>query len=263
MDAGADAPLPPRDREREPVFWARFYSPDQIPEGESFAKLLLPVERITPALIERFGERLVGELPAVLWPEDESAMEKKLAALRSAGLRELWGENIYAIPLARRLDMGLRGGAGLNILNSRALRHYEAEGLLSLTASIELSMKEIKALSGGAPLGIMAYGYLPLMRFRNCPERARLGCAVCGGKGALDDRRGKRFALECGEKKYSSLLNSVPLHIAERDLRGLDFALLYFTRESAQRCAAVAEEYRLGRKSAGERTSGLYYRELL
>jgi hypothetical protein len=55
----------------------------------------------------------------------------------------------------------------------------------------------------------------------------------------------------------------VPLHIAERDLRGLDFALLYFTGESAGECAAVTEDFRLRRRSGKERTGGLYYRELL
>jgi len=254
---------PRRDKNKEPELWARFYTPDQIPAEEGFEKILLPVERLTPALIARFGSRLIGELPAVLWPEDEDAFAKKLAGLRDAGLRSVWGENIYAVPLARRLGLTLHGGAALNVLNTAALQRFQADGLASVTASFEMNMKDVKALGGTVPLGILAYGYLPLMRFRNCPVKARLGCARCGGRGELTDRKGVRFALECGEKKFSTLLNSVPLHVAERDLRGLDYLLLYFTRESPEECRAVEEDFRLRRKSGKMRTGGLYYRELL
>ena len=89
------------------------------------------------------------------------------------------------------------------------------------------------------------------MHFRNCPLRAQIGCAACRARGELTDRRGVKFPVECGEKKYSTLLNSVPLHIADKDLRGLDHCILWFTRESAAECAAVAADYRAGRKSSG------------
>ena len=261
----AALPAPPerRDGRREPALWARFAAPEQIPAGAEPEKLLLPVSGLTPALLERYGDRLLGELPAVLWPEDEDAFAARLAELRAAGLTGVLADNVYGVRLGRRLGLAVYGGAGLNVLNTEAVRAYEAAGVRSVTASFELAMTRIRALGGAGPLGIVAYGRLPLMRFRNCPLRADVGCAACAGRGALTDRLGIRFPVECGEKKYSTLLNSVPLHIAERDLRGLDYLLLYFTRESAAECAAVLEDYRLRRKSAGERTGGLYYRELL
>ena len=261
--AHAIRPPETRNREKEPALWARFASPEQIPAGESCEKLLLPIHAITPGLLEKYGNHLIGELPPAVWPEDEAALEKRLRELREAGLSEAWTENIYAIPLCRRVGIPLRGGAGLNILNTEALRHYEGEGLESLTASYELSLRSIKALGGEKPLGIVGYGRLPLMRFRNCPLRAHMGCGKCAGHGELTDRRGVRFPVECTEQKVSTMLNSVPLHIAERDLRGLDFVLLYFTRETAAECAAVTEEYRLRRKSEAPRTGGLYFRELV
>ena len=175
----------------------------------------------------------------------------------------MYGDNIYAIPLSRRHSLALHGGAGLNILNTEALRHYEEAGLVSVTASFELSMRGIQSLGGHIPVGAIVYGRLPLMRFRNCPLRAQTGCAACRARGELTDRRGVKFPVECGERKFSTLLNSVPLHIADRDLRGLDHKILWFTRESPAECAAVAADYRSGRKSDKERTGGLYYRELL
>ena len=262
-DAGPKPAEPARRRAREPSLWARFYDPAQIPAAESFEKLILPAERLTPALIGRLGDRLIGELPAVLWPEDEDAFTERLAALKDAGLRAVWGENIYAIPLGRKLSLALHGGAGLNVLNTPALRHYERAGLESVTASFEMNMQDIKALGGTVPLGLIAYGYLPLMRFRNCPVRARTGCAACGGRGELTDRKGLHFAVECGEKRYSTLLNSVPLHIAGREMAAADHLVLWFTRESRDECAQIAEDFRLGRRTTQEHTGGLYYRRLL
>lgn len=87
-----------RDRSRTGALWARFAELSQIPAGESFDKILLPVERITPEILRAFGERLIGALPAILWPADEEALEARLAALKEAGLREVYGDNIYAIP---------------------------------------------------------------------------------------------------------------------------------------------------------------------
>ena len=252
-----------RDRGRTGELWARFADPLQIPPRESFDKILLPTEHITPEIVETFGERLIGVLPAILWPADEEALQKRLTALKEAGLREVYGDNIYAIPLTRRRGLVLHGGAGLNILNTEALRCYEEEGLASVTASFELSMRGIKSLGGRIPIGAIVYGRLPLMHFRNCPIRSQLGCAACRARGEITDRRGVKFPVECGEKKYSTLLNSVPLHIADKDLHGLDHGILWFTRESAAECAAVAADYRAGRKPERERTGGLYYRELL
>ena len=262
-DAVRPAPPERRDRTRTGELWARFAAPEQIPAGEMPDKILLPVERITPEIAARYGERLIGELPAIVWPEDEPALEERVAALAAAGLRSAYGDNIYAIPLSRRHSLALHGGAGLNILNTEALRHYEEAGLASVTASFELSMRGVQSLGGHIPVGAIVYGRLPLMRFRNCPLRAQTGCAACRARGELTDRRGVKFPVECGERKFSTLLNSVPLHIADRDLRGLDHKILWFTRESPAECAAVAADYRSGRKSDQERTGGLYYRELL
>ena len=235
----------------------------QRPAEESFEKVILPVETLTEELIARFAERLIGELPAVLWPEDEERFARELARLRSQGLREVWGENIYAIPLSREQGLALHGGAGLNALNSAALERYESDALASVTVSFELGMGAVRALRSRGSLGLMAYGRLPLMRFRNCPVKARIGCAECRGAGELTDRKGVRFPVECGGKKYSTLLNSVPLDIADRDPGGVDHLILWFTRESAEEAAAVTENFKAGRKSARENTGGLYFRKLL
>ena len=244
------------------ALWARFYRPEQITGEERLERIILPVEHMDEALAARWGDKLIGQLPAVLFPEEEPALAARVEKLRAMGLAALWTDNIYGIRLGRRLGMAVYGGFGLNVTNTRALDFYAGEGLAAVTVSFELAMEKIKALGGTAPRGIVAYGYLPLMRFRNCPVRAAVGCDRCGGAGGLTDRKGVAFAVECGGRRYATLLNSVPLHIAEREDPG-DFRLLYFTRETGAECGEIIGQFAENRKRAGTRTGGLYYRELL
>ena len=258
----AFSPVTRRAHPSPSPLWARFYAPEQIACPEALARIILPLERVTPALIGQWGEKLTAALPAVCFPEDEPALASRLEKLAAAGLRDVWTENVYGIALGKRLGLAVRGGFGLNIANAQSIDFYVNQNLVSLTVSFELPMGAVKALDAPVPWGVAVYGHLPLMRFRNCPVRAHLGCEKCGGRGALTDRRGVQFGVECGEKRYSSLLNSVPLHIAGRDDPG-DFRLLWFTRESREQCGQVIEDFLLGRPSDGPRTGGLYYRKLL
>lgn len=254
--------LPVHGAPAEPELWARFYEAAQIPAGMEYARIILPAEKITSELIRKYGGRLIAELPCLLFPQDEAVFDEKLAALRDAGLREVWTDNLYGITLGKRLGLTVRGGSGLNILNAQALHEYELLGLASATVSFELAMGRARELGGMLPRGIIAYGRLPLMYWRSCPVRAFSGCGGCNGAGKLIDRMGVEFPVECTEKRSSALLNSVPLHIAQRDLRGFDYLLLRFSRESAEECRRITEDYRLRRGCPGEHTGGLYYREL-
>lgn len=258
-------PIVPREAHAPSPLWARFPDAAQLeatPCLESLARLLLPVAEITPALLTRYGPRLTAQLPALLFPGDEEAPEARLQGLKKAGLEEVWTDNIYGIPLGKRLGLTVRGGWGLNVTNTQAVDFYESLGLASLTASFELPMEKLRRLGGTVPLGLAAYGRLPLMRFRSCPVKASIGCKACGGHGTLTDRRGVVFPVECDRRQYSTLLNSVPLHIAGRDDPS-DFRLLYFTDEDGDRRGQVIGEFLEGRPSTLPRTGGLYYRQLL
>ena len=262
-----DAPLPEirryRSAREKPALWARFYQKDQIACESAFERILLPAEEIDAELIARYGDRLTAQLPTVLFPADEPAFGVRLEALANAGLSSVWANNIYGIPLAKRLNLPMLGGYGLNCTNTESLRFYEAQGLNSLTLSFELSMSDIKSLGGTMPRGIVSYGYLPLMQLRNCPLKASLGCAACGQKGELTDRMQVRFALECDRFRTVALCNSVPLDIAERSMHGLDHQILYFTRESREQIEQITSRFQSAEKTQDAHTTGLYYRTLL
>ena len=247
----------------KPALWARFYSKEQIACADSFEKIILPAEEIDEELITQFGEKLTAQLPTVLFPADEPTFDAHLESLAELGLSSVWANNVYGVALGRRLGLTVHGGYGLNCTNTEALRFYEDQKLASLTLSFELAMSAIKNLGGTLPRGIISYGSLPLMQLRNCPIKASVGCAACGQAGELIDRMRVRFPVECDHYRTTTLLNSVPLDIAERNMRGLDFQLLYFTRETPDEVAAITTRFVRGDQTTEPHTAGLYYRTLL
>ena len=162
------------------------------------------------------------------------------------------------------LDAGftVHGGHGLNILNSFSLEELRRLGLADGTLSFELNMNAARSIAGTLPRGIIAYGYLPLMTMRACPAQSKGGCGKCGGVSQLTDRMGIDFPLICHRRQYVTLLNSRPLHMAEKLPSGFDFMTLFFTTETKDQCREIIADYTLGRAFSGERTKGLYYREL-
>ena len=247
----------------EPALWGRFETAAQIPEDTSrLERIILPAEAVLnePALAGKYGERLITELPALLFPEEEDTFTARLAKLSEQGVRDVLADNAYGIHLAHRLSLRVHGGFGLNILNSAALAEYQRLGLSSATVSFELSMQKIRRLGGSLPRGILAYGRLPLMRLRACP--AKSGCAACDGHPVLTDRRGVPFPLLCHGKAYATLLNSVPLYIADKQISGVDYLTLYFTNEPSGVCGRVISQFAEHASPDFARTNGLYYRSL-
>ena len=79
----------------------------------------------------------------------------------------------------------------------------------------------------------------------------------------LTDRKGIDFTLLCSNRRYSTLLNSRPLVLSDKNISGIDFMTLYFTIEKAEKCREVFRAYKKGLSLEGEKTNGLYFRELL
>jgi len=253
---------PVRRRSGEPEIWARFEKAEQIPEKEGLARVILPLFEISKDNIKKYGEKLLCELPDMAYPDDEPEIRERLAGLCAEGLRGIYAQNLYGVYLAREHGLELAGGSLLNITNTAAAEEYEALGMTAATASFEPSMNRIKKLGSGMKLGAVAYGLLPLMRLRSCPARDKTGCGSCRGQNVLTDRTGARFPLLCRRKKYSVLLNSVPLYIGDRNLAGLDYALLYFTLESRSRAGEVMRMFSERSEFDAQRTAGLYFRTL-
>ena len=83
------------------------------------------------------------------------------------------------------------------------------------------------------------------------------------GRPELVDRKGVVFPMICHDRRYTTLLNSVPLYLGDKSLPPFDFVTLYFTTEDRKTCQQVYEGYRKGAAPWFDRTSGLAFRTLL
>ena len=92
------------------------------------------------------------------------------------------------------------------------------------------------------PLGVFAYGRLPLMLTRNCPIKAQVGCGRCRHR--LTDRRGTDFWVDCtrctDSPDYAELFNTVPVW---RDVPAADYALLFMTDESPESVREILHHF--------------------
>ncbi len=214
-------------------------------------------------------ERIIAEIPRMLF----SGSEKVASQLKSAaanGVRRAWCGNIGALTLVQNANMEPVGGWSLNITNRYSLAETGRLGISQQELSFELPLPLAARLAENGSCGAVVYGYLPLMEFRNCPIKARIGCKACGRKAKITDRMGIEFPVRCPQDRLfsgeSELLNSVPLYLAERvkEFAAFDFLTLWFTEESAEQCKKIVSEYRSNRPSSLQSyTRGLYYRNVL
>lgn len=246
---------------------------DQLTKAliESCDSVILSLQDIAEGIRQGVASpRIIAEIPRILFAGEEQVAQQ-LKTLRALGVARAWCGNIGAVWLAAQAGLHIYGGWSLNLTNAYALQAAAKIGLADAELSFELSLSQAKQLHSPIPLGLVAYGALPLMAFRNCPVRAQIGCARCDRKQTLTDRKGVAFAVRCAgwnlHAGVSELYNSVPLYLASRrqELDGLSFVTLWFTDESPAQCQRIAAAY-AGRGDAAppqDYTRGLYYRTVL
>lgn len=242
----------------------RFAHAAQVCCGDIFDKIILPIEEIlkNKNVVEKFGNKLIAELPALVFPEYCEKVKKNIDDLKSIGVSDVACDNIGLLEYCKNLDFRLHGNFGLNITNSVSLTEYaERFKPEDAVVSFEMPMSKIAKLEAPLPIGVVGYGYLPLMRFRACPFRDEKGCGSCKGGGVISDRLNNSFELICEKRRYSTLLNSVPLCISDKDIK-TDFVLLYFNNENESEIKNIVRLFKNKCAPDFKRTNGLYFRKL-
>lgn len=233
-----------------------------LPEAE---KLILDAREILRFKddLRPFLPKLTAELPVLIYPADEDRVREDLKALSDYGVKEVLCENIGAVRLVKTAGLTPLGGMHLNLLNALAVRAYEKIGVLDNTVSFENNLSAFSSLRGAGKLGFVGWGHLPLMRLRACPNRDEKGCGDCKGRAAVFDRRGEKFPLVCSDRRFSTLLNPVPLCAVGLPLPDADFMTLYFTIEPKEEAERIARDILAGKKPKQTVTAGLYNKKLL
>ncbi len=154
------------------------------------------------------------------------------------------------------------GGQGLNVMNGECAALYTSLGAKRLTASCELSLKELRELTAlGGNYEIEAYGRTPLMLLSHCPKRTERGdeqrdaaCNACAANGGCPetytDRKGYRFPtrrLKMASGCVVRLYNSVPTDMARsaKKLHDAGMSLrVSFTDEPLEKQKEMVASYR-------------------
>lgn len=154
------------------------------------------------------------------------------------------------------------GGQGLNVYNRECAAFYTALGAKRLTASCELSQKELLELTaGGGNFEFEAYGRTQMMLLNHCPRRTNAGdekqdavcnaCAANGGcPGVYTDRKGYRFPARRQKMEHGCvvrLFNSVPTDMGRYSgkLHQAGVALrVTFTDEPLERQKEIVASFR-------------------
>lgn len=263
----ANAPsFEPYTPKKTPSYRIRLQSFSQYSEELSKAEfIILPVEEIinNKHRISLIKPQIIAELPSLVYPSNEEKLIELLKEIKNMGLFRAIAGNIGAIKILKELGFSVHGSHGLNIANTLSLCFYENLGLEDATLSFELSESAINRLGGVIKRGSYIYGHLPLMLMRSCPQKSDFGCGSCNGRTYLTDRKNIRFPLLCHNKEFTTLHNGIPLYIGDKPLKNLDFYTLYFTVEDKEECGRIFKITSKCGTLGGQKTKGVFARELL
>lgn len=250
----------PKISNKTPEMYIRVENKEQIPQNlNGISAVIVPLENDFEKLK---GVKNIVEIPRGI--TSEKLIAKRLEVFKQKGFDTALCGNIAALEIAKTLGFSIMADTSLNIFNSYSLKTAKDLGVSSAVASNELLLSDIKELDSNIPKGIVSYGNIPLMLFKNCPIKNGRDCKECGKNGKLTDRKGIEFPVRC-RMGYSELLNSVPVWLADKKnmLKGLDFQILYFTKESGERIGQIIDAYSNGKSADCKYTRGLFFRGIL
>lgn len=136
---------------------------------------------------------------------NEKEVYARLKKLKELGVSQLIAHNIAAVYMGKELGYTVHAGFGMNIVNSYTLRWAADHGIASAQLSIEIELRQIERLRKSIPVGIIRYGYFPLMITRNSPSGKS-----CKNNPYLQDRKNEKF-LVTEREGYSEIVNCVPI----------------------------------------------------
>ena len=268
-------PMPPRPEEGATAFAPSLIfqvsreeqmSPDLAAMKPDW--LYVPAEILAagPASLEYFrreGTRIAAVMPPIVSDEEMPVIRELLAALRAMGIREALTGNVGLMPALLSAGMTLRGDFGLNLTNAYAVERLRQAGFVSLTASPQLSARQIKVLARTADTEMIVYGRLPVMITENCLIRSSSGRCACASPTSMSDPFGGVFPVEKEFGCRNVVFDRSKIFLADRpDVyadAGLWGARLLFTTESRRECIAVAGRYRgLNTYEPNNTSRGLY-----
>lgn len=201
----------------------------------------------------------VAVIPPLILTDCEEECEERLLELREYGFNKGLAHTLAHAELLKRCGFNILGGYRMNVLNSLSAKVCSDLGFWDITLSIEGKAAELAEIRSSRPVGIVAYGRLPLMLMRRCPIANGKPCGKNGCGEVIKDRQGNDIPVLCGGNCVE-LLNPDMLVMSDKPdvLRKFDFAVLKFTTEKD--IGSILQMYKRFEKYDGRLTRGLYFR---
>ena len=244
----------------EPKIYIRVENKDQIPSSlKGISAVIVPLEKDFEPFL---GVKNIVEIPRGI--VSESLIENRLKIYKEKGFETALCGNIAAVTIAKQNGFEVLADTGLNVLNSFSLKTLSELNVKSAVLSAEILLEDVKELDNELPKGIISYGNIPLMLFKNCPVKNGITCKECKQNGSITDRKGTVFPVRC-RMGYSELLNSVPICLSDKQdlLSLLEFQILYFTKETKEQTEQIINDYIYKRIPEYKYTRGLYFRGVM
>ncbi len=217
------------------------------------AVLYVPMQEIVSSpkalipFMKNEGTQVCVIMPRIMHDPELKKVGSVLTSIKKAGIDTALCGNIGQFDLLRSLGFSIRGDYGLNVFNSETADEFKNRGLISLCASFELRLEQIRDLSKPVDTEMIAYGRLPLMVTENCVSMSSTGACSCDSVKNLRDRTGAAFPVFREYECRTEILNSKKVFLADRwaDIArsGVWAARLTFSTENAKECIRVMKSY--------------------
>lgn len=194
------------------------------------------------------GTQVAAALPWVVSEAEGPVLRELLAALKARGITQALIGNLGLLPAARQAGLALRGDLGLNAANSWALKFLCRGGFLSVTASGELTARQIGSLAKSVDTEMVVYGRLPVMITHHCIIRNSAGRCSCTTPTSMGDAFGSVYPVVkefgCRNTIFDARKTFLADHPEVYAGAGLWGLRLLFTTESPRECVNVTERYK-------------------
>ncbi|MDE6035882.1 MAG: U32 family peptidase [Ruminococcus sp.] len=204
--------------------------------------------------LSEYREKIILSPPRFITDEDD--IISRLRNIKEKyGFDRLMCHTPDCIAIGKKLGFRLHGNFTLNIFNSFSAEYMKTLGLEDIIISPEAKLQQINNIRTDLPVGMIAYGKLPLMLTRNCPIKNETGCKKCTGY--IKDRTGRKFRVRCSPD-YVEILNSDCLYMLDKtgSFRSISFAVVMLDNETPEQTESIIS----GLKPSGNITRGLYHR---
>ena len=193
----------------------------------------------------------------------------ELKKMTDMGLRYVMCSNTGQIKAAKSFGLEVYTDYRLNLFNSYSLEKVRNDEVSAAVLSFELNFGQISDIHQSMPFGILAYGHLPLMTFRNCIiktfESGNNCEEMCNNGFAITDRKNVRFNIIKGYDCSNILLNSRPVYTPDmKNIQkiGLNFFLLQFTIEDKSEVDRIMADFTEKKINLREYTRGVYNKKV-